>query len=292
MSHEVPELLDLMRVRSTACIGEHLTYPWSVRMDEDTGTACFLLVLEGRSWLNVEGVTKDIQLFEGDIVLLPHGKAHTHSDKPEHGFNDEGLPHRDAHILSGHFQFSDTTPHAIISRLPDILVERSSDRHRAHKLDLLVQLINVELGKHSNPLPSALNHLTEVLCLHAMQNWMQQTITHDEALQALASPRIKEVIDCIHSEPAAAWSVESLAKVYGQSRTAFAAHFKFATGHSPINYVRQCRIRQACKMLEDTFLSVGEVAYNSGYADANAFNRAFRREVGASPGAYRRMPRA
>ncbi|TDT77187.1 AraC-like DNA-binding protein [Litoreibacter halocynthiae] len=292
MSQESPELLDLMRVRSTACVGEHLTFPWSVRMDQGADTARFLLVLEGRSRLNVEGVKKDIQLFAGDIAILPRGDAHIYSDMPEHDFNGGDVPHRDAHIFSGHFQFSDITPPAIISRLPNILVERSSDGHRAQKLDLLVQLINVELGRPSDPLPGTLSRLTEVLCLQAMHKWMQQTITHDEALQALANPRIKKVIDCIHSEPAAAWSVESLAKVYGQSRTAFAAHFKFATGHSPINYVRQCRIRQACKMLQDTFLSVGEVAYNSGYADTNAFNRAFRREVGASPGAYRRMPRA
>ena len=51
-----------------------------------------------------------------------------------------------------------------------------------------------------------------------------------------------------------------------------------------LSYVRQRRIRLSCKMLESGNMSMGEVAFKSGYSDSNAFNRAFKREVGVSPG--------
>ena len=41
-------------------------------------------------------------------------------------------------------------------------------------------------------------------------------------------------------------------------------------------------------MLEEGSLALDEIAFKSGYADTNAFNRAFKREIGASPGAFRR----
>jgi AraC-like DNA-binding protein len=303
MTDEILELLDLMRVRGTACVGESLTAPWKVCVDENPDLARFHLVLAGRTWISMDGASDGIQLFPGDIVIIPNGKAHCYFDRKERGVPSEATmlnghakisqtePSPNTHMFCGYFQFSENTPPAIISRLPDMLVERGGEGRRARKFNLLVQLINAEIGRQSEPLQSVLNRLTEILCLHAIQNWLKHALSHDEALQALASPRIKEVIDRIHSEPTASWTVDSLARVYGQSRTAFAAHFKFATGQSPINYVRQYRIKQACTMLEETALSVDDVAYNSGYADTNAFNRAFRRETGASPGAYRRMPR-
>lgn len=303
MTNEIPELLDMMRVRGTACVGESLTSPWNVCLTEDPELARFHLVLSGQTWISMEGASDGIQLFQGDIVIIPNGKAHCYFDRKQRGPSvdhpsdteaGQDGPEQEAdtqhtQMFCGYFKFSDNTPPLIISRLPDMLIERGGEGLRAHKFDLLVQLINAEIGRQSEPQQSVLNRLTEILCVHAIQNWLKHALSYDEALQALASPRIKEVIDIIHSDPGAPWTVDSLARVYGQSRTAFAAHFKFATGRSPISYVRQRRIQVASKILEDSGMSIDEVAFKSGYADTNAFSRAFRRETGTSPGAYRRL---
>lgn len=234
----------------------------------------------------MEGSTDRIELFSGDIVIIPNGKAHCYFSG-----NTPDSEEPSAHLFCGYFEFTETTPSAITTRLPDMLVERHGHSGRAQKFELLLQLINAEVGKQSEPQQSVLNRLTEILCLHAVHDWLTTALFHDETLKALASPRIKIVLDEIHSDPSAAWNVEILASIYGQSRTVFSEHFKLATGLSPISYVRQCRIGSACKMLESSRLPVDEVAFQSGYADANAFNRAFRRETGTSPGAYRRMQR-
>ena len=52
------------------------------------------------------------------------------------------------------------------------------------------------------------------------------------------------------------------------------------------------RVRQdlACQMLRYQDCSIGEIADRLGFAEASAFNQAFRRWVGKSPSAYRRDP--
>lgn len=47
------------------------------------------------------------------------------------------------------------------------------------------------------------------------------------------------------------------------------------------------RIQRACQLLLHSSLSVSAVAVSAGFADPFYFSRAFRREVGCSPSAYR-----
>ncbi len=131
---------------------------------------------------------------------------------------------------------------------------------------------------------TTLNRLTEILCVYTIQAWLESTQSENDQIRALADPKTRLVLEEIHQSPAANWSVEIFAQLVGQSRTAFSSQFKLAMGVSPMRYVRQRRIRLSCKMLETGNMSMGEVAFKSGYSDTNAFNRAFKREVGVSPG--------
>jgi len=45
----------------------------------------------------------------------------------------------------------------------------------------------------------------------------------------------------------------------------------------------------ALNLLENETLALGEIAFSLGYSEVSAFNHAFRRWVGQSPGDYRRL---
>ncbi|MFB4204396.1 HTH-type transcriptional activator RhaR [wastewater metagenome] len=72
----------------------------------------------------------------------------------------------------------------------------------------------------------------------------------------------------------------------GTSRlfTLFDTHF----GTSPGRYLARQRLHHARWLLETTRRPLAEIALASGYADQSTFTRAFRRETGMPPAAYRR----
>lgn len=65
--------------------------------------------------------------------------------------------------------------------------------------------------------------------------------------------------------------------------------FRRHHGCSPGEYLRRIRVRRACRLLAETEESLSAIAYTSGYADQSHFTRHFKRAMGVTPGAYRRL---
>lgn len=82
--------------------------------------------------------------------------------------------------------------------------------------------------------------------------------------------------------------VAAMVERSGLSERSFKRRFRNATGMSPMAYVHTMRLEEAKQVLETGDLSVDRVAREVGYEDAAYFTRLFQREVGLSPGHYRR----
>jgi transcriptional regulator GlxA family with amidase domain len=63
--------------------------------------------------------------------------------------------------------------------------------------------------------------------------------------------------------------------------------FKSDVGMPPIRYLRQLRMERAKDLLESSFLSVKEIAYQVGLNDESHFVRDFKSTYGHSPAHYR-----
>ena len=81
--------------------------------------------------------------------------------------------------------------------------------------------------------------------------------------------------------------VEEAARQAGVSRSCLYRAFQEEFGCSPSTYLTRYRIQRACQLLRHSSLPVGTVAASVGFEDPFYFSRAFRREVGVSPTAYR-----
>lgn len=81
--------------------------------------------------------------------------------------------------------------------------------------------------------------------------------------------------------------VEETARTCGVSRSCLYRAFQAEFRCSPSDYLTRFRIQRACQLLCHSTLSVSAVAVSAGFADPFYFSRAFRREVGCSPSAYR-----
>ena len=71
-------------------------------------------------------------------------------------------------------------------------------------------------------------------------------------------------------------------------RGRFARQFVRALGLSPMRYLTLWRMQVAAQRLRETHLSLVQVAAEVGYESEAAFARAFKREFGITPAAWRR----
>jgi AraC-like DNA-binding protein len=92
----------------------------------------------------------------------------------------------------------------------------------------------------------------------------------------------------IHARPAHAWTVEELGREVGLSRSALAERFATVLGQPPAQYLTRWRLQLAAHKLRAGEGSVARIAEEVGYESEAAFNRAFKREIGAPPAAWRR----
>lgn len=79
------------------------------------------------------------------------------------------------------------------------------------------------------------------------------------------------------------------AKMFSVSVSRFNHLFKEVMGISPLNYYIKLRMENACLLIECTELTIGEVAERVGYEDPVYFSQVFKKRMGISPSAYRRV---
>ena len=58
-------------------------------------------------------------------------------------------------------------------------------------------------------------------------------------------------------------------------------------GITPLDLLREARIKRACQLLTTTELTVSEVAYRCGFTDPKYFSRCFKSSVGQSPSDFK-----
>lgn len=83
-------------------------------------------------------------------------------------------------------------------------------------------------------------------------------------------------------------SVSDLAAQFRLSERTLARHVNKATGQGPLALLQTIRLRKARSLLEQSRMSVEDVAAAVGYSDSTALRRLMRKAIGGSPRQYRR----
>ncbi|MGH7184061.1 MAG: helix-turn-helix transcriptional regulator [Nitrospiraceae bacterium] len=96
----------------------------------------------------------------------------------------------------------------------------------------------------------------------------------------------------LHRKPAHPWTIASLTKEVGISRTVLTERFRRYLSETPIAYLTRWRLQLGAQLLTSTSSSVAQIAAEVGYESEPAFNRAFKREFGHPPARFRSRSRS
>ncbi|PJN28626.1 AraC family transcriptional regulator [Streptomyces sp. CB02959] len=110
---------------------------------------------------------------------------------------------------------------------------------------------------------------------------------------AQRDPVAGEALRLLHAEPAAPWTVSTLAERTGVSRSTLAKRFADQVGEPPLTYLTRWRMTLAADLLvEQQSATIADIARAVGYSDPFGFSAAFKRVRGANPSEFRRTATA
>ena len=82
-------------------------------------------------------------------------------------------------------------------------------------------------------------------------------------------------------------TIDDIAQAVAVSRTSLHRKMKQMMGTSPMEFLREARIRKAAKILTTTDRNVSEIAYQCGFSDPKYFSKCFKATFGQTPTEYK-----
>lgn len=264
----------------------------------------FHLIVSGRCLL----VTADGQRREvcaGDVVLLPFADAHTFSSDdgvacafvpellqpgPLQGMwrVDYGGGGEETRMVCGFVESLEFPSAPVFRFLPSVLVARADDEGVGALLTSTVREI-VTLANAASPgTELMLGRLMELLFVEMVRRYAAGLPAGARSwFAALKDPLLGRALESVHADPSRRWTVDELARQAGASRTVLAERFNAVIGQAPIEYLTGWRMQLAAERLRNSGDSLAAIGADVGYESEAAFNRAFKRVTGVTPGRWR-----
>jgi len=221
---------------------------------------------------------------QSEISLARAVGDSTHADSaPSDGGGGEEIRMVCGFIESSEFLFA-----PVFRSLPALLVERTPE----HKVDALitstVREIVTRVEAATPGTEAVLGRLMELLFVELLRRHIARLPTGSKGwFAALNDPVVGRALQLLHSEPARRWTIDEIASRAGSSRTVVSDRFKALLGRPPIDYLASWRIQLAAERLRVGHESIPNIAASVGYDSEAAFNRAFKRITGMTPGSWR-----
>ncbi|MCD0445018.1 AraC family transcriptional regulator [Glycomyces sp. A-F 0318] len=253
--------------------------PWSGEFPAADG-AGFHIVLQGACRFHPrEG--EAVALGVGDAVFLPREPGHRLTAAPEAG------PDAEAVLLCGSYQLDGARAHPLWEALPPHVHIRAKIGGPA-PMRAAIELLGAELAAAAPGSDAVVPALLDTLLVHMLRHWIDtEPEAHGGWAAAMRDPAVLAALTALHEAPSDPWTVGSLARAAGMSRSGFAERFARMVGRPPMAYLTWWRMTTAAKLLREGDAPVAAVAKRTGYASEFAFAKAFKRELGLSPGRYR-----
>ena len=299
------DVLELLRVRGTMMANVRARGAWGISLPP-VPRATLHAVTAGACWVRVKGQPPREQL-PGDVVILPTGMAHIlasasagptrtwtkvvagQARNPAHECVFEGPGGGSStHVICAGLTYDHAVAQPLLSLMPPVLFLSGQDMPDGSPVQATLRVLRHELAARTSGSATVIDRLVDVLFVHVIRAWLgTEDCTGASWLQALRDPIIGRALSVLHADPAAPWTIESLAREVSLSRATLTRRFSKLVGEAPLSYLTRWRMELAARHLRETSDAVSTIARRVGYTSEFAFSRAFTRMRGLPPGRYR-----
>ncbi|MCF7838444.1 MAG: AraC family transcriptional regulator [Candidatus Marinimicrobia bacterium] len=142
------------------------------------------------------------------------------------------------------------------------------------------QLMKLLTSVEQPGMADRIDRACELLIMEAC--WAEHPPPADRAEEAVRQIQME-----VRAHPFAAHDFNELARRHGFSPATFRRHWNRYVDQPPARYAMTWRLREACRLLVETNLTVAEIAFKAGFEDPLYFSRCFHRLQGIAPSNYR-----
>jgi AraC-like DNA-binding protein len=280
-------------------------------MPELDHVVAFHIIMHGTAWAQLTDEPQSaLRLDAGDAVFVPRGHSHSLSSEQNNSSEScnraepdsdrrpasDALPFElrefggqgeRARFVCGFLGCVARPYNPVLDALPPLLHVRGSSAAGMLTFDLM----RIALAESRQPRvggETILAKVSELMFLHAVRQHIDSLPAQSTGwLAGLRDRHVSAALRAMHAKPAESWTLTTLGREAGLSRTAFATRFRELLGVPAIHYLSNWRLQLAANLLHQQAMSIAQIAAHVGFGSEAAFNRAFKRQVGMPPGAWR-----
>jgi AraC-like DNA-binding protein len=265
---------------------------------------CFHFVVEGRCLAQIEN-DPACELVAGDVVLFPRNDLHRmgsdlglqaiHASqlvKPPKGLELRKIAHggggAGTRLICG-FLGGEALLNPLLAALPPILKITLAEIPGGDWIGRSFVYAASDLADGGPGAATVMSKMSELLFVETIRHFLvNEPPERTGWLASLRDPAVGRALSLLHSHPERDWTTEDLADQVHLSRSAFAERFTALLGQPPMRYLTVWRMQLAAQSLRQGRRSISQIAYDCGYESEATFTRAFKREFGTPPSAWRR----
>jgi AraC family transcriptional regulator len=174
-----------------------------------------------------------------------------------------------------------------VQRISDLIYKPGFGRDDPTMLHLSEAVLQM-LAKPHGTSGLFLDQILTAACAHVLGQYGTARAILRRAAGALAPWQEQRAKEMMNEYMDAHLSLSELARECRLSVTHFARAFRQSTGMSPHQWLVARRIEKAVSMLDETDLTLAEIALACGFCDQSHLTKVFSDSVGMSPGRWRR----
>jgi len=265
------------------------------------------LLIEGRAYARLGD--ERLEILPGDVLVFPHGDPHSlENGLCRYAVNGEGELQRIfsqglklsrmggggevTRFVCGYMVCEQSLSDVFLAGLPAMFKVNIRQDDSGRWLENSIRYSIADTKVSGAGAEAVLARLCETLFIETLRRYMR--LLPAGQIGWLAGARdveIGRVLALMHQQPAASWTIATLAHEVGISRAVLAERFRQYLGEPPLAYLTRWRLQLGAQMLSSTSHSVAQIAAKVGYESEPAFNRAFKRTFGNPPARYRNEAR-